>query len=72
MLSRSSSTSALNDEKNNLAMVDKKITVAGGSLKKGLDRLTQVLERRIDRQVLQAQIRAYDHSPVLSEKSRYM
>ncbi|KAL6704473.1 hypothetical protein ACN47E_008217 [Coniothyrium glycines] len=34
----------------------------GTSLKRGLDRLTRVFERKIDRQVLAAQIRAYDTS----------
>jgi hypothetical protein len=37
-----------------------------------LDRLTQLLERRIDRQVIQAQIRAYDKSPTPLEMPRYM
>lgn len=44
--------------------------VVGGSLRKGMDRLVRVIERRVDRQILAAQIRAYDSSSVASAKSR--
>ncbi|KAF1916533.1 hypothetical protein BDU57DRAFT_516705 [Ampelomyces quisqualis] len=72
MFGQNMSTSIFNNEKNIPAMVDNKTTRLNGPLKRGLDGLTQVLERRIDRQILQAQIRAYDHSPVLPNKSRFM
>lgn len=34
----------------------------GGGLKKGIDSLTRLLERKIDRQILTVQTRAYDAS----------
>jgi hypothetical protein len=46
-------------------------TMVGGSFRKGLDRLTRVLERKVDNQVMNAQIRAYDTPSSLSEKHRY-
>jgi hypothetical protein len=48
-----------------------KDTGAGGSLKRGLDRLSRVLERRVDRQIMNAQIRAYDSFEAVSDKARY-
>jgi len=46
-------------------------TVVSGSFRKGLDRLTRVLERKVDNQVMNAQIRAYDTPSSLNEKPRY-
>jgi hypothetical protein len=40
----------------------RKESVAGGNLRRGMDRLVRVLERRVDRQVMVAQIRAYDNT----------
>lgn len=45
--------------------------MVGGSFRKGLDRLTRVLERKVDNQVMNAQIRAYDTPSNLNEKPRY-
>lgn len=42
---------------------------AGGSLRAGMDRLVRTIERRIDQQVLSAQIRAYNISSVPTAKS---
>jgi hypothetical protein len=53
-------------------MIDSQNTMAGGCFKKSLDRLTRVLERKVDRQVMAAQIRAYENTSDLSEKPRYM
>jgi hypothetical protein len=71
MFSQSMSASAPNYEQVYPTAADNKGTVAGGSLKKGLDRLTRVLERRVDRQIMTAQIRAYDNSEHDSNKVRY-
>jgi hypothetical protein len=46
--------------------------MAGGSLRKGLERLTQVIERGVDRQILTAQMRAYDTSRFSSSSSDSM
>jgi hypothetical protein len=40
----------------------KQITI-GGNLKTGLDKLTRVVERGVDRQILSAQVRAYGTPP---------
>lgn len=48
------------------AEADKQIVTASGALAKSLNKLTLIVERGIDRQVMAAQIRAYDtptHSP---------
>jgi DNA polymerase III sliding clamp (beta) subunit (PCNA family) len=71
MFSQSMSGSAPNYEQVYPTEADNKGTIAGGSLKKGLDRLTRVLERRVDRQIMTAQIRAYDNSEVDSNEIRY-
>jgi hypothetical protein len=51
---------------------DSKGAIAGSNFAKGLERLTRVLERRVDRQIMTAQIRAYDCPADLLEKPRYM
>ncbi|KAH7066157.1 hypothetical protein BKA63DRAFT_156283 [Paraphoma chrysanthemicola] len=43
-----------------------------GTFIKGMDRLVNVLERRIDRQILAAQIRAYDDPSVTPAKSHHL
>ncbi|OAL04540.1 hypothetical protein IQ06DRAFT_290611 [Phaeosphaeriaceae sp. SRC1lsM3a] len=60
------------DEQNSAIVVENQGPLPGGLLRLGLDRLTRILERRIDRQVLEAQMRAYESYPDLSEKPRYM
>jgi hypothetical protein len=55
--------SVSNNEQSDPAAIASKDKVAGGNLRKGLDRLVKVLERRVDRQVLAAQIRAYQSPP---------
>jgi hypothetical protein len=51
-----------NYEQCNHTLTDGKEAVAGGSLRKGINRLVKVLERRVDRQIMTAQVRAYDTS----------
>jgi hypothetical protein len=46
--------------------------IASSSFVKGLKCLTKVLERKVDRQIMTAQIRAYDYPAGLSEKTRYV
>jgi hypothetical protein len=53
------------------ASANSKDAGTGGSLKRGLDRLTRVLERRIDHQIMTAQIRANDNFEAVSDKARY-
>jgi hypothetical protein len=72
MWPRSKAVSAPSDEKNSLSTVNNNPPIAGGSLRKSLDRLTQILERRVDQQVLQAQIRAYGNSQTPVEMPRYL
>jgi hypothetical protein len=72
MWPRSKAVSAPSDEKNYLPTVNSDSPVVGGSLRKSLDRLTQILERRVDQQVLQAQIRAYGNSPTPVDMPRYL
>lgn len=43
--------------------------IIGGSFRKGVEKLVKAIERRVDQQVLSAQIRAYDTSPVTPAKS---
>jgi hypothetical protein len=43
--------------------MNQKTTVPGGNLRKSMDRIVNTLERRIDQQIIAAQIRAYDSSP---------
>jgi hypothetical protein len=71
MSSQSMSASAPNYDHISPTTTDNKDAAAGGFLAKGLNRLTRVLERRIDRQIMAAQIRAYDNSEAVSEKARY-
>jgi hypothetical protein len=54
------------------AMVDRSHTNTSGNFRNGLNRLVKVLERRIDRQVLAAQIRAYDATPEPAAKPRQL
>lgn len=49
-------------EKERLAPDTTNETHPGGVLKKGLDCLTRIIERKVDRQVLAAQLRANDIS----------
>jgi hypothetical protein len=53
-------------------VTDNKDAIAGSSFAKGLNRLTRVLERKVDRQIMVAQIRAYDYPADMLEKTRYM
>jgi hypothetical protein len=71
MSSQTISTSALKYENVYPTTSDNKIPTAGGSLKKGLDHLTRLLEGRVDRQVLDAQVRAYNNANVVSKKVRF-
>jgi len=48
-----------------------KAPTAGGVLGKGLNRLTRMLAQSVDRQIVAAQIRAYDTSSESSTKPRY-
>ncbi|KAF2822499.1 hypothetical protein CC86DRAFT_423697 [Ophiobolus disseminans] len=52
--------------------VGTKASNTGGTLRKRLDRLTMVLERGVDRQILDAQIRAYDTPLRHSAKPRHL
>jgi hypothetical protein len=72
MWPRSMRATAPSDEKNYVATTNNNAPLAGGSLRKSLDRLTQLLERRVDQQVLQAQIRAYDNSSTPLDMPRYV
>ena len=68
------------NEHNQTTAMESQGPLPGGPLRKGLDYLTRALERRIDRQVLAAQARASESSPIsdsdldsdMSEKPRYM
>jgi hypothetical protein len=71
MFSQSMSSSTPKYEDAHPTTTNDKIPTAGGSLKKGLDHLTRVLERRVDRQIMDAQIRAYNNSEVVSKKVRF-
>ncbi|KAH9860904.1 hypothetical protein IAQ61_010639 [Plenodomus lingam] len=44
-------------------------STAGGGVRKQIEKMVKAVERRIDKQVLAAQIRAYDLSPMPSTKS---
>jgi hypothetical protein len=71
MFSQSMSTSAPKYEDAYPTTINNKKPVAGGSLQKGLDYLTKVMERKVDRQVMNAQIRSYDQSEVVPKKVRF-
>lgn len=62
MYTQSLSSSASSSEQSLPLYTNNKGSVAGGNLRKGMDRLVKVLERRVDRQVMVAQIKAYDSS----------
>lgn len=53
-------STSMEKDQPNLDMTNE--TQAGGAFKKILDRLTQTIERKVDRQVLAAQLRADDTS----------
>lgn len=69
MWSQTLPVSVSNNEQSDPAAVASKDIVAGGNLRKGLDRLVKVLERRVDRQVMAAQIRAYQSPSEAPTKS---
>jgi hypothetical protein len=71
MCSRSSTISTLSDEHHDLTPVEAHRPVVGGRLNKGLNRLVKVLERRVDRQIMAAQIQAYDNSSETDHEPRY-
>jgi hypothetical protein len=54
------------------AMVDRSHLNTNGNVRNGLNRLVKILERRIDRQVLAAQIRAYDAPSEPAAKPRQL
>lgn len=72
MFSQPMSTSLPTNELSYPAISDNKDAIAGGNLMKGLNRLTRILERKVDRQIMTAQIRAYDCPSESFEKPRYM
>jgi hypothetical protein len=71
MFSRSTPASAPMKDTNNPNMIVIQNTIVGGNFRKGLDRLTRMLEHKVDNQVMNAQIRAYDSPSGLDEKPRY-
>lgn len=71
MFSQALPTSPSGHERSLSSLANGKQPVVGGSLRKGMDRLVKVIERRVDRQILAAQIRAYDTSSVSSAKSHH-
>jgi hypothetical protein len=71
MYSQSSPTSAPNNDYHNQTLLEARRPIIAGRLNKGLNRLVKVLERRVDRQIMAAQIRAYDNSSKKHGELRY-
>lgn len=59
MFSQALPVSTSDHERNLFTLANGKQPVVGGSLRKGMDRLMRGIERRVDGQILSAQIRAY-------------
>jgi len=59
------------DQQNYPTKAVEKAPTAGGMLGKGLNRLTRMLEQSVDRQIVAAQIRAYDTSSESPAKLRH-
>ncbi|KAL5117165.1 hypothetical protein ACEQ8H_004990 [Pleosporales sp. CAS-2024a] len=53
-------------------MSDNQAMKAGGFLKRGLHRLTKILERKIDHQIMTAQIRAQNYHSSSEEKPQHV
>jgi hypothetical protein len=64
--------SVANEQQSYSTNIDSKAPTAGGILAKGLNRLTEVIERRVDSQILAAQMRSYDTSSQPMVQHRYM
>jgi hypothetical protein len=60
-------SSASGHERSLSALTNGQQPDVGGNLKRGLNRLNKILERRADRQILSAQIQAYDASTISSK-----